>query len=134
MDRTDALVEVVYEVTRKTEGRLSAGARKSLREIYDLTLENFAKEGERQKVYVWDNKRYRAFVLREVRKIATAARKKAGTGKQISATMLHEAAVEVMGKAQKTCDTAIVGGKLRLAHPQIRKQGKICSSYLATQM
>lgn len=133
MDRTDALIELVYEFTKVTGGRLDASARTSLREVYTLTLDSFAKKGEKEQVYVWDSKRFRAFIVGQTRKIARASMKLAGE-KRITGAIIHQAAVNVMTKTQEYCDTAIKDGKLHVAHPQVRKQGAVCSNYLASQV
>ena len=134
MDRTDALIDITYQAAKTTEGQMSQSGRLAIREIYELTMGGFARKGERQspKIYVWDDSRFRAFIMREVKKICRAALKKAD-GKQVNASMVHEAAVEVMTRSQKWCDTSIKDGKLRVAHPTIRKQGEVCATYLADQ-
>lgn len=133
MDRTDALIDLVYEFTKVTGGRLDASARTALREVYTLTVDSFAKKGEKQKVFVWDSKRFRTFIVSQTKKIARASMKKAGD-KRITGAVVHQAAVDVMTKTQEYCDTALKDGKLRVAHPQVRKQGEVCTGYLASQM
>jgi hypothetical protein len=133
-DAKDALIDVTHELMKETGASLDAKGRTAVREIFDLTVGAFAAKGEKQArpIKVWDNPKFKSFILGQVRRIAKAAKANAKGGK-ITGANLNAAAVEVMTKTQKFCRTAIAKGKLKVIIDGPGEEGEVCSSYLAAK-
>ena len=131
-DAQDALIDVTHELTLLTGAKLDASARASVRQIFDLTVGAFAAKGMKQKkpIHVWDNPKFKTFIMGQVKRIAKEAEGLASNGK-ITSKMLNQAAFNVMTRTQKVCRTAIANGKLTVAVQGIDEEGEVCSSYLA---
>lgn len=131
-DVKDALIDVTHELTKETGATLDAKGRVAVREIFELTVGAFAAKGEKQSkpVKVWDDPKFRSFILGQVRRIAKTAKANA-KGDRITGANLNAAAVEVMTKTQKFCRTAIAKGKLHVIVDGPGEEGEVCSSYLA---
>jgi hypothetical protein len=131
-DMTDALMECTQEITKLTNGKLDASGRAAIRQVFELTVGAFAAKGERQvkPIKVWENPKFRTFILGQVKRIGKQAEKNAGSGK-VTGKVLNTAAVEVMTKTQKFCRTAITNGRLRVIIEGIDEEGEVCGNYLA---
>jgi hypothetical protein len=132
-DSTDALLEIVYELTVTHNVRLAPTTLRACRGIFDQTVANFASQAADQAVaeHPWDNDDFRAFILGQVRRIAEKASALAGSG-PVSPEVLRQAAFEVMSRTNRVCRLAAERGRLKFATAEVSDQyeGQVCSMYL----
>ena len=132
-DNTDAVLDVLYAFTTTHRVHLAPEAVGAVREAFDQTVGNFARQAADQAVTVhpWENDAFRAFILGQVGRIAEVLRLRAGDA-PASPEAFRDAATDVMRRTNRVCRLAAERGKLTFATAAVPEgyEGSVCSMYL----
>lgn len=139
-DNTDAVLDVLYAFTTTHRVHLAPDAVGAVREVFDLTVGNFARQAAEQAaeqaatVHPWENDDFRAFILGQVGRIAEVLRLRGGDA-PVAPEAFRDAATDVMRRTHRVCRVAAERGRLKFVTEVVPSgyQGYLCAMYLETR-
>jgi len=130
--KTDVFSQVLYELVTTQGVQFDKSGLAMVRKIFNKTVGKFLKDAKKlnKGEDFWENPDFRKFIFGQLKRIAKAAKAKAGSA-PVSGPVLDAAARAVMQKTEKICRTRLEKGKvkfeLKTGGPG---DGLLCSGFL----